>query len=153
MLALLPARATPPSYSQGYARSAGESAFPGFWRGLVGAWVPALGVAGEKLQDVSRHGNPGLLTAMDPATDYVVGGNPRVPGYVLDFDGIDDYVSVDGIIVAVGIGGRIEGIVFKFNAENTIARTVWNRHIVRALRAQPLHDFPGRLYRRASYSE
>ena len=51
-----------PSYHQGFARSAGESAYPGLWKGLVGAWVPALGVSGGILRDVSGYGNHGNLT-------------------------------------------------------------------------------------------
>jgi hypothetical protein len=42
----------PPSFKQGFARSAAESEFPQLWRGLVGAWVPALGRCGDVLHDV-----------------------------------------------------------------------------------------------------
>lgn len=79
-----------PSYQNGYARSAGESVQPNLWRGLIGAWVPTLGPMGTTLRDVSGFGNHGTLTNMDPPNDWVIGGNPKVPGYVLDFDGGDD---------------------------------------------------------------
>ena len=42
-----------PSYKRGFARCAGESQYPEMWRGLVGAWVPALGNTGKTLRDVS----------------------------------------------------------------------------------------------------
>lgn len=78
---------SPPSFKQGYARSASESAAPNLWKGLVVAWVPSLGPTGLPLFDVSGNRNHGTLSDMDPATDWVVGGNPRFPGYVLDFEG------------------------------------------------------------------
>jgi hypothetical protein len=46
----------PPSFKQGFARSAAESESPQLWRGLVGAWVPALGRCGNVLRDVSGRG-------------------------------------------------------------------------------------------------
>jgi hypothetical protein len=48
-----------PGYSQGFARSSSESQSPELWDGLVGAWVPGLGVTGDTLFDWSgkrRHG-------------------------------------------------------------------------------------------------
>ncbi len=56
------AQQTRPSFGQGFARSAGESAYPGLWKGLVGAWVPSLGVTGITLHDVSLRKNNGTLT-------------------------------------------------------------------------------------------
>ena len=47
---------TKPSFSTGYARKASESANPNWWTGLVGAWMPSLGVTGETLRDVSGNG-------------------------------------------------------------------------------------------------
>jgi len=83
-----------PSHQTGFARSAGKSAYPGLWRGLVGAWVPALGPTGGTLVDVSGFGNHGdVTTTMDPATDWTIGNNPRVPGYALDFDGVDQEID------------------------------------------------------------
>ena len=79
-----------PSWAHGFARNAAESAAPDLWRGLVGAWVPALGPTGGTLHDVAGSARDGTLTNMDPATDWVVGS----PGSVLDFDGSNDYVNV-----------------------------------------------------------
>jgi hypothetical protein len=45
-----------PSFKQGFARSAAESEFPQLWRGLLGAWVPALGRCGNVLRDASGRG-------------------------------------------------------------------------------------------------
>ncbi len=77
-----------PSYAQGYARSAGESANPGLRDGLQGLWVPSLGPTGLALRDVSGRGNHGALINMDPAADWVT----TEKGWALDFDGSNDHV-------------------------------------------------------------
>lgn len=69
------------------ANNASEAVFPHLRQGLVGAWVPSLGVTGETLRDVSGRGYPGKLTNMDAATDWQTSG-----GGSLDFDGTNDYV-------------------------------------------------------------
>ena len=81
-----------PSYQAGYARNASESENPKLWDGLVGAWMPSLGVTGETLRDVSGNGNHGTLTNMDAATDWVATSK----GLALDFDGTNDYVRSIG---------------------------------------------------------
>jgi len=87
-------QARQPGFKQGFARSASASAYPNRWKGLIGAWVPALGPAGVTLRDVSVKKNHGTLTNMAPASDWVIGGNSRLPGYVLDFDKLDDHINV-----------------------------------------------------------
>ncbi len=77
-----------PSYAEGFATSAGESAHPELWKGLVGAWVPPLGVTGGTLFDVSGYKNHGTLTNMEPATDWMAGEK----GWTLDYDGVDESV-------------------------------------------------------------
>jgi len=72
-----------PNYATGYAKNASQSAHPNLWDGLVGAWMPSLGVTGETLRDVSGNGNHGTLTNMDAATDWVATSK----GLALDFDG------------------------------------------------------------------
>jgi hypothetical protein len=57
--------------------------------GLVGAWCPSLGPTGTRLRDVSGRNNDGVLTNMDPNTDWITSGGKGA----LDFDGVDDYVS------------------------------------------------------------
>lgn len=69
------------------ANNASESAYPHLRKGLVGAWVPSLGVTGDTLRDVSGRGSHGTLTNMDAATDWQTSG-----GGSLDFDGTNDYV-------------------------------------------------------------
>lgn len=66
------------------ARSASQALHPGLRRGIVGAWVPALGPTGGGLFDVIS-GNRNALTQMDPATDWVV----TEKGYTLDFDTVN----------------------------------------------------------------
>ena len=80
-----------PSYATGYARNASESANPNLWKGLVGAWMPSFGVTGNTLKDVSGNGNDGTLTNMDAASDWVATSK----GLALDFDGVNDYVSIN----------------------------------------------------------
>ncbi len=82
-----------PSYKSGFARNAAKSENPNLWKGLVGLWAPSLGPTGITLRDQSSSQNHGTLTNMDPATDWVASPN----GWVLDFDGGDDYVTIDGL--------------------------------------------------------
>jgi len=78
-----------PSFHQGFARSAGESAFPERWRGLVHDFSPAMGIQGGELKDFSGNLAHGTFSGMDPATDWVTGSK----GHALSFDGVNDHVS------------------------------------------------------------
>ncbi len=71
-----------PTWSTGFARGPAESERPDRWDGLVGAWMPTFGPTGLSLQDVSGNANHGVLTNMDPATDWV--GTEK--GWGLDFN-------------------------------------------------------------------
>lgn len=51
-----------PSWLNGFAPRDGPSQTPGLWKGLVGAWVPALGGTGGTLRDVSGRQSGGTLT-------------------------------------------------------------------------------------------
>jgi hypothetical protein len=77
-----------PSYSQGFA-SKGRLACPRLWQGLVGLWVPGLGPTGSRLPDQSGYAGHGTLANMDPAGDWVA----APPGWMLDYDGTNDYVD------------------------------------------------------------
>jgi len=88
-LITIPRRAAP-SYKAGYARSSAESANPGLWDGLVGAWVPALGVSSGTLYDISGHGGDGTLTNLTLANAWVIQDGE----YVLDYAGANDYVDL-----------------------------------------------------------
>jgi hypothetical protein len=68
-----------------------ESAYPELWDGVVGAWCPSLGPTGLRLHDHSRRSNWGTMTNMDPPTDWVLSDGQ----YALDFDGVNDYVSIE----------------------------------------------------------
>jgi len=83
-----------PSYATGYAKNASQSAHPNLWDGLVGAWMPSLGVTGETLRDVSGYGNHGTLTNMDAATDWVATSK----GLALDYDGTGEHVDCGYIL-------------------------------------------------------
>lgn len=50
-----------PSLQTGFARNAGESKYPHFWKGLKGAWIPNLGVTGKTLHDFSKERNDGAF--------------------------------------------------------------------------------------------
>jgi len=76
-----------PSYHQGYARNVGESVYPSSWISLVAAWIPVMGPSGGTVFDLSPYKKDCTLTNMDPATDWVITNNPRLPGYALAFDG------------------------------------------------------------------
>jgi hypothetical protein len=80
----------------GYYGTYDESAHPDLWNGVVGYWAPCLGPTGLRLHDVSRGNNWGTLTNMDAATDWVVDGGQ----YALDFDGSNDFVSVNIVPIA-----------------------------------------------------
>lgn len=59
--------------------------------GLVGHWCPGItGATGTDLLDLSGQNNKGTLTNMDPPTDWVLSEK----GLALDFDGVNDYVTM-----------------------------------------------------------
>lgn len=61
-----------PSYSQGFARCADESAHPQLWNGLVGAWIPEIGPSGSVLFDISGRGHHGTLVNLEIDTDWAL---------------------------------------------------------------------------------
>lgn len=98
MPALLPARSTPPSYSQGKSDFAGELAYPSARDGLVGMWGMFLGTTGQRVHDHSGHHDDATLTNMD-LSNWRRNANPRAPGYALDFDGTTEYVQTTSNIL------------------------------------------------------
>ncbi len=82
-----------PTWKSGFARNVGESANPHLW-GFSGAWVPALGVTGNTLFDVSGRRNHGILTNMDPATDWIIDEG----GYALSYDGANDHIDMGDVL-------------------------------------------------------
>ena len=78
-------------------RNASQARYPHLWQGLVGAWYPSLGIQGRQLLDVSGHGNNGTLVA---DTHYIVDKY----GYVLDFDGTADSISISNNLTSITTG-------------------------------------------------
>src|SRR3989344_1530141 len=66
--------------------------------GLVGYWNFEEGTGNSRTFDRTGRGNTGILTAMDPLTDWVNGATST--GQALDFDGTDDFVSGTSIDLA-----------------------------------------------------
>ena len=79
------------SFASGYARNGLESENPSLWRGLVGAWVPNLGVTGETLRNATGRASNGHLTNMSAQSSWVTTNK----GLALDFDGATHYVLAD----------------------------------------------------------
>ena len=81
-----------PTYAQGHATCAGDSAFPELWRGLIGLFAPRLGKNSTTLRDYSPYATPGTLTAMEP-DDW--GPTVNLDGDMgLTLGGTDEYVAV-----------------------------------------------------------
>lgn len=78
-----------PSYHQGFARSAGESAHPSLWRGKILHLPTFLGVTGNNIVDITSFKNHFVLSNME-ATDWVIGQH----GYALSYGGTDEYASL-----------------------------------------------------------
>ncbi|HDZ20954.1 hypothetical protein LCGC14_0878550 [marine sediment metagenome] len=62
-------------------------------RGLVAAWLFNEG-AGSSVRDLTGNGNEGVLTSTSPSTRWV--GSDH--GFVLDFDGAGDFVSIPKLV-------------------------------------------------------
>ena len=87
-----------PSYATGYAKNASQSAHPNLWDGLVGAWMPSLGVTGGTVKDVS--GNSNDVTLFDDAHFETTSR-----GHAIDFDRNGDYaVSAENTSFVIGTG-------------------------------------------------
>ena len=87
-----------PSYKQGYARNASVSKRPNLWKGLVFSQKYSLGVTGiTTTRDISGFKNHGTMNGSMTLDDWVISGNPRLPGYALDFEGTDDFVEISSV--------------------------------------------------------
>ena len=72
-----------------YAPPMGPLGLPG---GLIAGWALNEG-AGRTVFDITGRGTNGVLTSMDPASDWVMGQNNAA----LDFDGDDDFVEIANV--------------------------------------------------------
>jgi len=103
------------NWQSGIARNRSECdpRYQHLWDGLVGAWYPKLGPTGVTLRDVSGHHNHGVLTNMDPATDWVLGED----GWALDTDATNDHVLIPhSSSLDVQTGDMTAIIQLRFNA-------------------------------------
>ncbi len=86
------------SYANGFAPRDGQPLYATLWRGCVGAWSPCLGPTGLTLRDWSGSAKHGLLTDMNPQSDWVPSGSR----YSLRFDGIDGHVVCPFVSITRG---------------------------------------------------
>ncbi len=88
---------TRPGYSEGFARSTGESANPGLWKSLQLAYHFPLGNTGNNIHDVSGKGNNGVLSGSSP--EYIMTSK----GLGFDSSGGDaqDVVAITGKLANV----------------------------------------------------
>ena len=74
--------------------------YPSLQEGLVGAWCPSRDNSRSTiLTDFSPYKNNGVLTLMDPGTDWVASDGK----VALDFDGVNDYVIANSQISTLPI--------------------------------------------------
>jgi len=85
------------SFYTGFAHNEFESEYAQSRKGLIGAWAAVLGPTGTTLRDVSGFQRHGTLTNMNPAADWGVGNNPKIPGYVLTQDAGDEVVNMGDV--------------------------------------------------------
>jgi len=94
-------------------------------QGLIAAWVPSLGASGYRLIDRSGYNNHGVLTNMDPGTDWVASGGKGA----LDFDGVNDYVD---------LGSRLPSTFDKQTIRlSFVCRTVKKQSLISSYTASP----------------
>lgn len=79
--------------------------YPSLRQGLVGAWCPSLGPSGNTLLDRSGYGRHAALTNMDAAVSW----SARCSGWMLNFDGANDYLLVPAITLPMPftLSGRL----------------------------------------------
>lgn len=95
------------------------------YRGCVGHWL-FTEKGGDKVRDISGYGNDGTLTNMAPASDWVISGDPRLPGYALDFDGTNDFVQVGQDLYESDNKGTITAWAKVDSLHSTVRRTVFS---------------------------
>lgn len=121
-----------PSYEMGnFATGPEDAEYPGLWEELFGLWSPSLGPTGLELPDSSGNGNPGALTNMVAADDWVVNEKGV---YVLDYAGAAAFVnanvnqsifsrmSVSAWILSNSYGAAFAGVVYGGNELSTTNR-------------------------------
>lgn len=78
------------TYQSGFAPRDFEPAYPGLWRGCVGAWAPCLGPTGVTILDWSGNRRHGTLTNMTMSSAWT----PKQGPYSLLFDASNDHITM-----------------------------------------------------------
>lgn len=110
-------------------------------RGMAGFWL-FNEKSGDRLYDLSNNGNDGILTSMDPVSDWVFGED----GPALDFDQVDDYINAgdnssldligDSLTIEVRFKGRAnpsgwEALVGKRSGSQGYSLELGVNHVIR----------------------
>jgi Concanavalin A-like lectin/glucanases superfamily len=129
-----------PSFKQGFARCAAESANPSLWTKLAGAWCPFLGVQGGFLFDAAGQNPPaslnngdwiaassGAAASFNGTTSYVNCGtglilDPSKPWSILMVIRCDNFAKVGGV------GRRV--LISRMDANNAIQLVTDNDSVV-----------------------
>lgn len=108
---------------------------------LVGCWL-FNERSGDRIYDLSNNGNDGILTSMDPISDWVFGED----GPALDFDQVDDYINAGsnnslniigaGLSIVVWFNGRAnpagwESLVGKRSGSQAYSLELGVDHVIR----------------------
>ena len=120
-----------PSYQNGYARTPGESVNPGLWKDLIGAWVPALGVTGLILKDVSGFGDDGVFFNME-LEDWTV---DELDEYHLQYDGSNEHVQTSGST------GSLPTVGARITTNHTIMQWLWKDSTAAGVRPFCIYDW------------
>jgi hypothetical protein len=91
-----------PSYQSGYARNASESENPKLWDGLVGAWMPSLGVTGKRIRDVVGNNHATLVDDHPSISNWTTSKVSRSFRFERTDSFLSDYASSSR---ALGISG------------------------------------------------
>lgn len=79
----------------------GDWKYPELWTpSCVAAWCPSQGCTWDTLRDYSGRGNHGVLTSMDPGTDWV----PSLGHLALDLDDVNDHILLPSTAVVLTAG-------------------------------------------------
>ena len=99
-----------PSFANRYARNSTEAQFPSLWRGLVGCWMPSIGIQGSKFVDFSGTRNDAVISDISGASPWPrYSGNQGRRGAL--FAHVDNYGDVANPRKA-GITGDISILVW-----------------------------------------
>ena len=99
-----------PSYKSGFARSAADSAYPGLWNGLVGAWVPSIGNNGSVVRNLA--GGPSATLAGS------AGWGQSSQGSVVELSGSDlsgDAIDIPYTNQVAGFTDQMSVVQFLFH--------------------------------------